>query len=179
MTAIETLSVLTGRSADQIESAKEQVRAGDLTPVKELLFDSALLLHGAAFSAVKMAHASIGFPDKNIRTALSAIEAVQKIFETLAKHDDKNRLSTISISLFQENLERITRYIARKGGRVMRHELLTSRVIQGTAIDYDRHLVALIDAGYLLEISTGRRKEIVYSLNLPDGPHLIEVQGTT
>lgn len=175
---MQTLTELTGRTADQIDSAREQVRAGELAPIKELLYDSALLLHGAALASVQMALMCPGFPPKNVDCALKAVEAVQKIFQTFAEYDDTNRLSTIGASLFQENLEKITRYIARKNGKVFRAELLTSRVIKGTAIDYDRHIVALIDAGYLSEISTGRRKETVYSLNLPEGPALIEVQGS-
>ncbi len=171
---MQLLTELTGRTIDQIEEGRAAAAAGDLTPIKELLYDSALLLHGAALTAVNMANHCVGFPDKNVQTALNAIEAMQKIFGTLAEHDDTNRLSTISGNLFQENLERIMRYIARKGGKVQRHVLLTSRVIRGNAIDYDRHLAALVDAGYLLETHTGRRKETTYMI-IPSDQPLIEV----
>jgi hypothetical protein len=40
--------------------------------------------------------------------------------------------------------------------------LLTSRVIQGNAIDHDKHLAALLDAGFLVENITGRRKDTTY-----------------
>lgn len=175
---MQTLTELTGRTADHIDDARAQVRAGDLAPIKELLYDSALLLHGAALASVQMANMCAGFPDKNVQTALNAVEAVQKIFQTLAEHDDTNRLSTIGASLFQENLERIMRYIARKGGKVYRAELLTSRVIQGNAIDYDRHLAALVNTGYLSETHTGRRKETSYMIISSEQP-LIEVYGGT
>ncbi|MFA6899685.1 MAG: hypothetical protein WC256_05690, partial [Desulfurivibrionaceae bacterium] len=80
----------------------------------------------------------------------------------------------ISGNLFTENLERIMKYIARKGGRVVRCDLLTSRVIQGNAIDYDRHLAALVDAGYLSETHTGRRKETSYMI-IPSEQPMLEV----
>lgn len=171
---MQIISELTGRSPEQIEGGRAAARAGDLAPIKELLYDSALLLHGAALASVQMANMCAGFPDKNVQTALKAVEAVQKIFVTLADHDHTNRLSTIGASLFQENLERIMRYIARKGGRVYRAELLTSRVIAGNAIDYDKHLAALVDAGYLSETHTGRRKETAYMI-IPSEQPLIEV----
>lgn len=171
---MQTLTELTGRTADQIDSAREQVRAGELAPIKELLYDSALLLHGAALASVQMALMCPGIPPKNVDCALKAVEAVQKIFQTLAEHDDTNRLSTIGASLFQENLEKIMRYILRKGGKVYRAELLTSRVIQGNAVDYQKHIAALVDAGYLSETHTGRRKETAYMIITNEQP-LIEV----
>lgn len=172
---MQTLTELTGRTREQIIEAREQVRAGDLAPIKELLFDSALLLHGAALAAVQMAGMSAGFPAKNVDTALKAVEACKEIFITLSEHSNTNRLSTIASNVFQDNLERIMNYIARKGGKVYRYELLTSRVIQGNAIDYDKHLAALVGAGYISETSTGRRKETTYFLAIPSAPALIEV----
>ncbi|MFA6498005.1 MAG: hypothetical protein WCV64_01580 [Desulfurivibrionaceae bacterium] len=171
---MQLLTELTGRTIEQIEEGRAAAAAGDLMPIKALLYDSALLLHGAALAAVNMARHCVGFPDKNIQTALNSIEAMQKIFVTLAEHDDTNRLSTISGNLFTENLERIMKYIARKGGRVVRCDLLTSRVIQGNAIDYDRHLAALVDAGYLSETHTGRRKETSYMI-IPSEQPMLEV----
>lgn len=165
----------TGRTVEQINEARMQVRAGDLTPIKELLYDSALLLHGAAVTSVTMANLCPGFPAKHIDVALKAVDACQKIFFTLAEHSDTNRLSTIAGNLFQENLERIMNYIARKGGKIYRYELLTSRVIGGNAIEYDKHLAALIDAGFLSANQTGRRKEITYFMATPDEQPLIEV----
>lgn len=64
----------------------------------------------------------------------------------------------IAGNIFQENLEKIMNYIARKGGRILRDELMASRVIKGTAIDY----VALIDAGFVSEIQSGRWKDTRY-----------------
>ncbi len=165
---------LASRTPDQIAQARAQVRDGDLSPVKELLYDSALLLHDAALAAITMAHLRTEFPAKYTDSALKAVEAVRQIFITLAEHDDSNRLSSISASLFQENLEKIMRYIARKGGKVLRHDLLTSRVIQANALDYDKHLAALIDAGYLAANQTGRMKDLAYFLIVPDAP-MIEV----
>lgn len=169
------ITELTGRTKKQIDEARAQAGAGDLAPLKELLYDSALLLHGAALASVRMAKMCIGFPDKHVQTALNAVEAVQKIFITLAEHSDTNRLSAIAGNLFQDNLERIMAYIARKGGKIYRSDLLTSRVIQGNAIEYQKHLAALVDAGYLTETQTGRKKEIVYFLTVPNDPPLIEV----
>lgn len=173
---MQIISELTGKSPEQIEEGRAAARAGDLTPIKELLYESALLLHGAALAAVNMARHCVGFPDKNIQTALNSIEAIQKIFVTLAEHDDTNKISAIGANLFQKNLERIMRYIARKGGKIYRYELLTSRVISGNSIDYDRHLAALVDAGYLSETHTGRRKETTY-LIIPSDQALLEVYG--
>lgn len=167
---MQLLSELSNRTTEQIESARDQVRSGDLAPIKELLFDSALLLHGAALASVQMASMCAGFPDKNVQTALKAVEAVQKIFQTLAEHSGTNCLTTISTNLFQENLEKIMRYIARKGGKVYRAELLTSRVISGNAIDYDKHIASLVDAGFIATVTTGRRKETAYFLNLGTAP---------
>lgn len=172
---MQTLIELSGKTIEEINEARAAARVGDLTPLKELLYDSALLLHGAALASVNMGSHCAGFPDKHVQTALNAIEAVQKIFETLAEHSDTNRLSTIASNLFQENLERIMNYIARKNGKVYRYELLTSRVIQGNAIDYDKHLASLIDAGFLSETHTGRRKETTYYMTTPSAPPLIEI----
>ncbi len=116
-------------------------------PIKELLFDSALLLHGAALAAVQMASMSAGFPAKNVDTALRAVEACREIFMTLAEHSDTNRLSTIASNVFQDNLERIMAYIARKGGKVYRYELLTSRVIQATLSTMTNTLPPLLMRG--------------------------------
>lgn len=171
---LERIEELARRTPDQIALARAQVRDGDLAPIKELLYDSALLLHDAALASITMAHLCTGFPAKNTESALKAVEVIKQIFITLAEHDDTNRLSSISASLFQENLERIMRYIARKGGKVFRHDLLTSRVIQGNALDYDKHLAALIDAGYLAANQPGRLKDLTYILVIHDTP-MIEV----
>lgn len=162
---IDRFFKIMARSADQVQEARALVRSGDIGPVRELLYDSALMLFERARKIVMMP-VSFGIIDE--------VAAIKEIFVTLDEHSDTNRLSGIASSLFQSNLEKIMQYISRKGGKVYRYELLTSRVIQGAALDYDKHIAALIDSGYISATQPGHKKEITYSIIPAESP-LIEV----
>ena len=116
---------------EKVEADRAKVVAGELAPIREMLYDSAILLRTTVLAVMRTA--TIGDRDlaKKVAAAVMAAKGVKEIFITLAEHSSTDTLGGIASTVFQDNLQRIMKYICRKGGVVKRYELLSSRVIQG------------------------------------------------